>query len=150
LCGAGPEREKAWRPAGRAAHQVRAGDQSRNCKKAEARDSTTVARACRRGDRMRRREFITLIGGVAATWPLYAHAQQGGRMRRIGILERGAEPDRLVQVQWRAMREGLAKLGWIEGRTVWFEPRVAAEDPDRVRAHADELVRLAPDVIAVG
>ena len=99
---------------------------------------------------MRRRAFITLIGGAAVGWPLAARAQQDGRMRRIGILERGAETDHIVQTQRRVMLEGLAKLGWIEGRNVRFELRVVAEDPDRVRAYADELVRLAPDVIAVG
>jgi len=71
-------------------------------------------------------------------------------MRRIGILERGPEADRLIQAQRRALLEGLAKLGWIEGRNARFEVRVVAEEPDRVRTHAEELVGLAPDVIAVG
>jgi putative tryptophan/tyrosine transport system substrate-binding protein len=98
---------------------------------------------------MRRREFIGILGSTAA-WPFAAHAQQDGRMRRIGIFKRGAEADHLIQEQWRALLEGLAKLGWIEGRNVRFEVRVVAEDPDRVRMHAEELVRSAPDVIAVG
>ena len=98
---------------------------------------------------MRRREFIGILASMAA-WPFAAHAQQDGRMRRIGIFKRGAEADHLVQEQWRALLEGLAKLGWIEGRNVRFEVRVVAEDPDRVRMHAEELVRSAPDVIAVG
>jgi putative ABC transport system substrate-binding protein len=99
---------------------------------------------------MRRREFITMIGGVAvAAWPLAARAQQDGRMRRIGILERGEETDRIVQAQQGALREGLAKLGWVEGRNVRFDLRFSADDPDRLHANAEALVRFAPDVIAV-
>jgi putative tryptophan/tyrosine transport system substrate-binding protein len=98
---------------------------------------------------MRRREFIGILGSTAA-WPFAAHAQQDGRMRRIGIFKRGAEADHLIQEQWRALLEGLAQLGWIDGRNVRFEVRVVAEEPDRVRMHAEELVRSAPDVIAVG
>jgi len=99
---------------------------------------------------MRRRDFIKAIGGSVAAWPLAARAQQGARVRRIGILTRSDETDRLVQAEQGALREGLAKLGWVEGRNVQFYLRYSADDPDRLRAHADELVRLAPDVIAVG
>jgi putative ABC transport system substrate-binding protein len=98
---------------------------------------------------MRRREFITLVGGAAATWPIAARAQQDGRVRRIGILERGIETDHLVQTRMSVLREGLAKLGWIEGRNARFDLRYSADDPDRLRANADEVVRLTPDVIAV-
>jgi putative tryptophan/tyrosine transport system substrate-binding protein len=98
---------------------------------------------------MRRREFITLLGGAAA-WPLAARAQQDGRVRRIGILTRGVETDRVVQAQHAALRERLAELGWTEGRNVRFDRRLSDDDPDRLRAQADELVRLAPDVIVVG
>jgi putative ABC transport system substrate-binding protein len=98
---------------------------------------------------MRRREFITLLGSAAEAWPLAARAQQDGRVRRVGILERGEETDRYIQAQKAALREGLAKLGWIEGRNVRFELRFSADDPARLRANADELVRLGPDVIAV-
>jgi len=98
---------------------------------------------------MRRREFISGLGGAAA-WPVLARAQQGERVRQIGILVRGVETDRVVRAQLGVVREALAKLGWIEGRNVRFDLLYAADDPDRLRAHADELVRLAPDVIAVG
>jgi putative tryptophan/tyrosine transport system substrate-binding protein len=98
---------------------------------------------------MRRRDFIKVIGGVAAAWPLAARGQQDERLRRIGTLERGDETERAVQARRGAMREGLAKLGWIEGRNVQFDIRYSADDPDRLRANADELIRLAPDVIAV-
>jgi putative ABC transport system substrate-binding protein len=99
---------------------------------------------------MKRREFITLLGGTAVTWPIAARAQQGGGVRRIGILEGGDETDRFVQANQGALREGLAKLGWIEGRNVQFNIRFAARDAERMQAYADELVRLAPDVVAVG
>jgi putative tryptophan/tyrosine transport system substrate-binding protein len=97
---------------------------------------------------MRRREFIVGLGSAAA-WPVVVRAQQGERVRRIGILEVGDEVDPAIQARWGATREGLARLGWIEGRNARFDIRFSANDPDRMRAHADELVRLAPDVIAV-
>jgi putative ABC transport system substrate-binding protein len=96
---------------------------------------------------MRRREFIALLGGAGAIAPFAAHAQQDGRLRRIGILERGDGNDPVVQSRQGALREELAKLGWFEGRNVRFDPRFSTDDPDRLRVHADELVRLAPDVI---
>jgi putative tryptophan/tyrosine transport system substrate-binding protein len=90
---------------------------------------------------MKRREFIAGLGGAVA-WPLAARAQQAERVRRIGILSRGDTTDRILQGDW------LAKLGWIEGRNVRFD-RFSADDPDRLRVLAGELVRLAPDVIVV-
>jgi putative ABC transport system substrate-binding protein len=99
---------------------------------------------------MQRREVITLLGGAAAAWPLAARAQQDGRMRRVGILERGFQSDGVTLVQQGALREGLAKQGWIEGRNVRFEVRYSDDDPDRIRANADELVRIAPEVIVAG
>jgi putative tryptophan/tyrosine transport system substrate-binding protein len=95
---------------------------------------------------MRRRDFIAGVGGAAA-WPLAARAQQPNRMRRVGVLLSGTENDLVVQALWAASREALGKLGWIEGRNVRFDVRFIATDPDRMRAHAEELVRLAPDVI---
>jgi len=97
---------------------------------------------------IRRREFITALGSAAVAWPTLARAQQDGRVRRIGILDVGDETDRLVQTRQSVLREGLAKLGWIEGRNVRFDLRFST-DPDRLRAQTDELVRPAPDVIAV-
>jgi len=91
---------------------------------------------------MRRRAFIAGLCGATA-WPFVARAQQDGRMRRIGILLRGDPTDRILHGDW------LEKLGWIEGRNVRFGRRFSADDPDRLRALADELVRLAPDVIVV-
>jgi putative ABC transport system substrate-binding protein len=96
---------------------------------------------------MRRREFITLIGG-AATWPLNVRAQQPERVRRIGILWRGNVTEGVVQAQQTAVREELAKLGWVDGRNVRFDLRYSGDDAGRMHALADELVGLSPDVIA--
>src|SRR5262249_60414988 len=98
---------------------------------------------------MRRREFLALVGGTAAAWPLVAQAQQDGRVRRIGLLDAGDEADGFLRARWDALRAGLATLGWIEGRNVRFDLRFSAGDSDRRRILADELVRLAPDVIVV-
>jgi putative ABC transport system substrate-binding protein len=96
---------------------------------------------------MRRRDVITLLGGAAAAWPRTVGAQQAGGMRRVGWLIGGAENDRWWQASVAALREVLAKLGWIEGRNLRIDLRFAADDPDRIRAFAAELVSLAPDVI---
>ena len=94
---------------------------------------------------MKRREFITLFGGAAAAWPLKAHAQQGERMRRIGVLMAVAN-DAEGQSRLTAFRQGLQKLGWMDGR-VQIEERWARAEPSRIRAYATELVSLGPDVI---
>ena len=81
---------------------------------------------------MRRREFIIIIGGTAVAWPLVARAQQPERMRRIGILMSTADdPD--GQARITALREGLQKFGWTEGRNIRIEYRWAAGDADRMR-----------------
>jgi putative tryptophan/tyrosine transport system substrate-binding protein len=96
---------------------------------------------------MKRREFITLLGSTAATWPLAAQAQQTGQVRRIGWLIATAEDDVGVRANRAAFQEELAKLGWIEGRNLRSEVRFGIGDPGRLRAYAAELVSLAPDVI---
>jgi len=98
---------------------------------------------------MRRREFIAGLGSAAA-WPLVARAQQEGRVRRIGWLIGGAENDQARQADVGALRDGLAKLGWIEGRNLRIDLRFSADNPDRTLAYAAELVGLAPDVIVTG
>src|SRR4051812_26150142 len=95
---------------------------------------------------MRRREFLGLVGG-AATWPLGAGAQQRERMRRIGVLLIGGENDPGSHATISGLREGLSKLGWIEGRNLQIDLRYGAGGLARIRADAAELVRLAPDVI---
>ena len=74
---------------------------------------------------MRRREFITLLGGAAAAWPLAARAQQAERMRRIGVLMGLAEDDPEMKARLAAFRQGLEKLGWSEGRNVRIDYRFA-------------------------
>jgi putative ABC transport system substrate-binding protein len=99
---------------------------------------------------VRRREFITLLGG-AATWPLAARAQQPERMRRIGVLTPFASDDPAEQRNVLAFAQALAQSGWIEGHNVRIDIRWAAGDAERIRRYAAELVALAPDVIlAVG
>jgi len=95
---------------------------------------------------MRRREFITLLGGAAAAWPLAAGAQQGDRVRRIGMLLGIAENDLEAQSRIAAFRKGLRDLGWVEGRNVHIDYRFAAGDANRIKAYVAELVTLAPDV----
>jgi putative tryptophan/tyrosine transport system substrate-binding protein len=96
---------------------------------------------------IRRREFITLLGGVAATWPLAARAQQGERMRRVGVLHNFAADDPVVQARHGVFLQGLQQAGWTIGRNVEVETRWAAGDADRLRTHAAELVARAPAVI---
>ena len=96
---------------------------------------------------MRRREFITLLGGAAATWPLAARAQQPERMRRIGVLMGYAENDREGQAFVAAFREGLQKLGWAEDRNIRIDFRWAASDVESMQRFAKELVALQPDLI---
>jgi putative ABC transport system substrate-binding protein len=94
---------------------------------------------------MRRREFITLLGGAAA-WPLTARAQQE-RVRRIGVLMPSAADDPEYQARMTAFVQGLAQLGWIDGRNVRIDTRWGVADADRIRKYAAELLALAPDVI---
>jgi len=98
---------------------------------------------------LRRREFITLLGGAAAAWPLAARAQQGERMRRVGLLLTAAadDPESLARVG--AFLQGLQELGWTDGRNVRLEYRWGSGDAERIRKYAGELVALAPDVILV-
>ena len=97
---------------------------------------------------MRRRTFITLLGGAAAAWPLGARAQQSERVRRIGVLTSGAtadDPDGRVRTS--AFLQGLQQSGWIDGRNIRIDYRWGAGDADNMRKYAAELVTLAPDVI---
>jgi putative ABC transport system substrate-binding protein len=98
---------------------------------------------------MRRREFITLLGGAVA-WPRAARAQQGERMRRIGVLMNLGSDDAEGQARNAAFLQGLQELGWTVGRNVRIEYRWGAGDAELFRRHASELVALAPDVILAG
>ena len=95
---------------------------------------------------MIRREFITLLGGAAA-WPLAVGAQQGDRVRRIGVLMGGDENDPEPKRRLSAFTQALAGLGWTDGRNVRMDLRWGGGDTNRMRALAQELVGLQPDII---
>jgi ABC-type uncharacterized transport system substrate-binding protein len=96
---------------------------------------------------MRRRDFIALFGTTAIGWPLAARAQQGERVRRIGVLTNLAADDPEGQVRNTAFAQALAQLGWTVGHNLRIEHRWAAGDAERIRRYAAELVALAPDVM---
>jgi len=95
---------------------------------------------------MTRREFITLLGGAAAAWPLTARAQQREQMRRIGVLMNLTADDAEGQGRLAAFMQGLQEAGWSVGRNVRVDLRWGGGDPELYRSHAAELVALAPDV----
>ena len=96
---------------------------------------------------MKRREFITLLGGAAVAWPLAARGQQPERMRRVGIIMSIGADDAEGQKRIAAVRQGLQQLGWSDGRNVSIEVRWTAGNFDAVRKSVTEMVALAPDVI---
>src|SRR5512133_2546069 len=93
-----------------------------------------------------RRKFLATLGGAAVAWPLPARGQQAERVRRIGLLM-GTADDREGQARVTALKQGLQELGWIDGRNIQIEARFGGADAGRIRAHAAELVALAPDVL---
>ena len=96
---------------------------------------------------MRRRDFIGLVGGAAVAWPLVARAQQPERLRRIGVLVASPADDAESQARVAAFKEGLAQLGWTEGRNVRIDTRWATTNADDLRKHAAELAASTPDVL---
>jgi putative tryptophan/tyrosine transport system substrate-binding protein len=98
-------------------------------------------------DHVRRREFITLLGGLALTWPRAAGAQQGKRMRRVGVLMPLSANDPQAQVRNAAFLQGLLQFGWTIGNNVQIDYRWSAGNDENARKYALELVALAPDVI---
>src|SRR5215475_5998036 len=99
------------------------------------------------GDRMmRRREFITLLGGAAA-WPVAAQAQHGERVRRIGVLSTLPADNPEWQARLAALLQGLQELGWTVGRNVRIDYRLGAANAERMRQHVADIVALAPDLV---
>ncbi len=96
---------------------------------------------------MQRREFIALLGGFAATSPLIVHAQEGERVRRVGVLQPAAADDAVFQARVGAFLQQLTLLGWTNGRNVRIDIRWATTNPAEIRKQATDLVALAPDVI---
>jgi ABC-type uncharacterized transport system substrate-binding protein len=96
---------------------------------------------------MRRREFITLLGGAAAAWPVGARAQQGDRVRRIGVLMSLAADDPQGQARIAAFLQGLQQLGWTNGSNVRIDTRWGTGSAEEIRKYAAELIALAPDII---
>src|SRR5262249_34889783 len=136
---------EAGRPASADAHQVRPSDQPQNREGAWARPAGVRARPRRRGDRMTRREFITLLGGAAA-WPLAERAQQPAGMRQIGVLMGWRESDPEARLERGAFVQELQKLGWLDGRNLRIDTRGAnPADPESMHRYAKELVALQPD-----
>ena len=97
--------------------------------------------------KLKRREFITLLGGAAVAWPLAARAQSADRMRRIGVLMSTTADDPEGQARIAAFQQGLQQFGWAIGHNVRIDSRWPAGDPERFRRYAAELVALSPDVI---
>jgi putative ABC transport system substrate-binding protein len=98
---------------------------------------------------LRRREFITLLGGAAAAWPVAAPAQTNDRVRRVGVIMGFAQNDEVWQAYLATLKQGLQELGWVAGRNIRFDYRFTGESDDRMRVVAEEIVALAPDVIFV-
>ena len=99
---------------------------------------------------MNRREFIALLGGAAAAWPLAARAQQPDRMRRIGVLMHTGADEPEAQARLAAFMQGLHELGWAVGRNMRIDYRWSVGDAARLRKDATELVALGPEVILAG
>ena len=97
-------------------------------------------------DQMKRREFITLLGGAAVVWPLAARAQQGERMRSLGALT-GITDEPVARARAAMFTKELEQLGWSDGRNIRIDYRWGGGDPEIIRRQAAELVALAPDVI---
>jgi hypothetical protein len=97
-----------------------------------------------------RREFITLLGGAAAAWPIVARAQPAERIRRVGVLMGAASDDPDAQANIAALHQGLQEAGWVIGRNLRVDVRWSAGDSARLRELAAELGALGPDAIVAG
>src|SRR5262249_23671947 len=134
------------RHAGAGTDQVRARHQHQDRQRARSRRAAAAARPRRRGDRVRRREFITLLGGAAAAWPLAARAQQP-QLPVIGCVNSGTAGANVKNIA--AFRAGLAEAGFVEGQNVAIEFRWAENQFDRLPALVTGLINRPADVIVV-
>jgi putative tryptophan/tyrosine transport system substrate-binding protein len=100
-------------------------------------------------DRMKRREFITLIGGATAVWPVAAYAQKSDQVRRVGVIMGFAENDEVWRAYLVNFRQGLQELGWTDGRNIRFDYRFTGDSEELMRSMAEEVAALQPDVILV-
>src|SRR5262249_52205431 len=99
--------------------------------------------------RLQRREFIALLGGAAAAWPPSARAEKNDGVTRVGVIRGFAENDEVWQAYLASFRQGLQELGWTDGRNIRFDYRFTGDSEERMRAMAEEVVGLKPDVIFV-
>jgi putative ABC transport system substrate-binding protein len=96
---------------------------------------------------MRRREFVTLLGGAAVAWSLSARAQQSERIRRIGMIVSLEDDDPQTQRRMAALHRGLQQLGWVDGRNIRIDLRSGADTEEKRRRNISELIALSPDVL---
>src|SRR5262249_22076056 len=150
LHGRHPKGRDAAQPAGLAAHESGAGHQSQDRQGARLDDPASAARPRRRGDRMRRREFITLLGGAAAAWPLAAGAPPPARVRRIGVLLHSRPDAPGAQGPVLAFLQGLSEAGWAVGRNLRIDYRWSVGTFAHLSRDAAELVALNPETILAG
>src|SRR5262249_23689087 len=125
---------------------IRFRDQPQGCKGARPQYSRQAARARRRGDRVRRRDFITLLGGAAAAWPLAARGQEPGRIYRLGCLFTSPRDS----TDYLALFDELRRLGFIEGQNLVIDAAGFSLLPERMEGHAADLVKAGVDVILAG
>src|SRR5262249_17072463 len=140
---------EANRPAGAAGNKARAVYQYQDCQGARPYHASDPVCPRRRGDRVNRRGFITLLGGAAAPWPLAARAQQSGKIPTVGYLWHAGSPQEEVPY-FEALLEGFARLGYVDGRNIKLEHRFPNETPERFKSMAAELVSLNVDVLMGG
>src|SRR5215470_4316934 len=140
-----PQRHESCRPTRTTSDQVRVCDQPEDCESARGQHLRQSAFARRRGDRMKRRQFITLLGSAAASWPLVARAQQAGKLPTVGFL--GSATPLVESQRLAAFVQRLRELGWIENRTVAIEYRWGEGRAEGFAEIAAEFVRLKVDLI---
>src|SRR5262249_29931790 len=148
FCAQNTARSEARRHPGRATDQIRPRHQCRDRQGTGPRHATDPARPRRRGDRVKRREFITLLGGAAVAFvsrPFATHAQE--RMRRVGVLMNATAEEPEAQSYVAAFQQGMQEFGWSVGRNLRIDLRWGGGDADLTRRYAAELATLSPDVM---